>query len=265
MANLDPRSVQQMGMNALALVRHFGQMPLTELRKPDCIYFNWIGSRLVVYPLGIAWLLAVVTFALLIMVFWLGRRNGSLRLSWASFGAFFLLLLSVSAGMLLAWFPLQLVVGKSFGMGDSLGNRLFLAGLVALGFACGILVLRWLSRRIGSRDLSAGLLLVTALLAALVLYLLPGASYLLQWPALLGTASLLLSRLARTSAGRAGGACLSVLPAMLLLSPLANLFFVNLGLNLISLAAIALLLSLLFASGWPLFDFLVRRDPAAQR
>lgn len=253
-ANLDPRSVQQMGANTLALARRFGSLGDAPLRAPDCIYFNWLGPWLVVYPVWVGCALAALTFALLLVLFWRGRAR--VRLTFVSLAAFFVLLAGVGAGMLLAGSSLALVAGRSLGEGDTARNVWLFAGITLLGFALGLLILRGLGRNIGTRDLAGGLLLMAALLAVVVLLLLPGGSYLLQWPALLGAASLLLSRRAVSPAGRAAFGLLAALPVLLLLAPLAYLFFVNLGLGLASLGGTALLICLVLASSWPLFDFL---------
>jgi hypothetical protein len=256
-ANLDPRSLQQMGANTLALVRHFGALPLTKVRAPDCIYFNWIGQRLLAYPRWLGWVLSAATFTLLLLACRTGRRDGHLRLSFASLGTFFILLLFVSTGFLLPWSALRPVLGHSLGEGDTMGNLLLFLGLLGLGFLSGGLLLRRLSARLGAPNLAAGMLLVTALLATVVLYFLPGASYVLQWPALLGAGSLLLGLRAGGPVGRAGWGMLSAVLVMLLLAPLGFLFFENLGLSLAGLGANALLVSLLFATAWPALDFLL--------
>ena len=257
-ANLDPRSVQHMGANVLALVGHFGALPLAEVQAPDCVYFNWIGQRLIFYPNWVAWIVAVATLVLLFFAFLGGGREARPRLSFASLGAFFVLLLFVSLGMLLAWAALRPLVGHSLGRGDTLGNLLLFAGLLGLGFLIGGLTLRCLNARLGALNLAAGMLLVIALVAIVVLCLLPGASYVLQWPALLGAGSLLLARRAGGPAGRAGWGMLCAVPVLLLLAPLGFLFFENLGLSSPGLGANALLVSLLFATAWPAFDFLLR-------
>lgn len=257
-ANLDPRSVQHMGMNTLGLARHFGQLPLENVRGPDCIYFNWVGSRLFYYPVWFAWVLQALTLAFLAGVFLLGRRRGLVRWSWASLAAFFLLFLALGGSMLLLWLGLRPVAGESVQLGDKLGNYLLFAGLATTGFVAGNALLLALSGKIGARTLASGLLVVLALVAGAVLWWLPGASYLLQWPALLGAGSLFLGLRARTAAGSAFCALLAGLPVVLLLAPLAHLFFVNLGLNAVSLLATALFLLLLLVPAWPLFDFISR-------
>ncbi|MBA3651716.1 MAG: M28 family peptidase [Chthoniobacterales bacterium] len=256
--NLDPRSVQHMGVNVLGLVRHLGNLPLTEVKQSDCIYFNWLGQRLVFYPVGVAWILSAVTFTLLFGAFVIGQRRGLMRWSALSLGAFFILFLSISGGMLVVWLLLRAVIGDPLQLGDTLGNQLLFLGLVVLAFALGSAIMSALSAKLGARTLAAGLLLVAAILTTILILLLPGASYLLQWPALLGAGSLLLGLRARTAAGNAGWAVLAALPVVLLLAPLFYLFFANLGLSQVSLLATALLLTLLLATAWPLFDFIYR-------
>lgn len=232
------------------------------MRKPDCIYFNWVGHRLFFYPLWVAWILELATFVLLGLALFSAHQRGLLEPGIASLGAFFPLLLAVGGGMVLGWNGIRLVLGHSLGRGDTVDNRLFFAGFVALGFVIGAMILRRLSRKLGRGTLSGGLLLVPALLAAIVLFLLPGASYVLQWPALLGAVAFLLSLRASTPAVQAGWGLVAGLPLLLLFAPLADLFFVNLGLNDLSLGATALLLSLLLGAAWPVFDFLFRAGTA---
>ncbi|MGI8956267.1 MAG: M20/M25/M40 family metallo-hydrolase [Chthoniobacterales bacterium] len=247
-AHLDPRSVQQMGMNTLALARHFGALPLTKVRAPDVIFFNWIGCWLIVYPVWVGWILVVATFLLLFVAFRRGRRN--LRLSLVSLAAFFLLLLVVGGAIGLAGAGLGLVNAKSLGQGDTTGNLFCFIALAGIGFGLGLATLRWLSGKLGATNLAGGMLLVLSLLGAVVLWLLPGGSYVVQLPALLGAAGLLLG-------WRGSWGLLAALPVTILLAPLAYLFFVNLGLNAVSLGATALLVCLLLATAWPLFDFLL--------
>ena len=71
--NLDARSLQNLGTNALALTRHFGNLELPGARQPDRVYFNWFASRIIDYPqwfvagsclpVGLGLLVAVLTVA----------------------------------------------------------------------------------------------------------------------------------------------------------------------------------------------------------
>ena len=256
--NLDARSVQQMGANVLGLARHFGQLPLTEMKKHDAVYFNWLGSWLVVYPHWFAWIVALVTFGLLILAVVRSRGNGAIKLSLASLGVFFLLLLAVAAAMLLPEAIIKLLLRDSFLQGDTPSNRLLFAGIVAIGFAGGTALLSAFSGRFGCRNLHAGMLVIAAVLATVVCVVLPGGGYLFQWPVLFGIGSLVLALRAKSPAGNAGWGLVAAVPALLILAPLTYLFFVVLDLNASALLAASLLLTLLLAVAWPIFDFLLR-------
>ena len=256
--NLDPRSVQHMGMNTLGLTRHFGNLTQTVVKQPNCIYFNWLGHRLVFYPVWMGWILAATTFALLAVAFVAGRRGGLMKWSFASLGAFFLLLVSISAGMLLVWYTVRFLIGESLLPGDTLSNQLLFAGLVAVGALVGNWTMVVLNAKLGARNLAAGMIFVAAILAAGVLFFQPGASYFVQWPALLGAASLLFGLRAGESSRQALSGLLVALPVVVLFAPLAYFFFVNLDLNAISLLATALLLTLFLGTAWPLFDVIYR-------
>src|ERR1041384_6900219 len=59
-ANLDPRSVQHLGDNVLAVARHFGNLTLPLPKERDLVYFNWFGSELLCYPVWVAWAMAIL-------------------------------------------------------------------------------------------------------------------------------------------------------------------------------------------------------------
>lgn len=260
--NLDPRSVQHMGANVLALTRHFGNMPLARTLQPDRVYFNWRGHSLVVYPAWLVWFLMFVTFALLALAWRLRPERGGMRRMLGSVGAFILLFIVVAGGMLLTWGAIKLSSAGRLQRGDTLSNQLLFVGLVLTGFTCGAGLLRGLERKLGSRDLAAGLLLAAAILAAIASYLLPGSSYLFQWPVFFGAGSVLMG--SRTKQSFVAPFCGSVTAAatLLIVAPLMYLFFVGLGLNMASLLAAATLLTLLLAVAWPCFDFILRPSRA---
>ncbi len=254
--HLDPRSVQHLGANALGLARHFGNLPLTNIRKPDCVYFNWLGDRLVVYPGWVVWVLMVATFALLAFAVARNPQRDFMNLS--ALGAFVVLVLAVAGGMLLVWKAIELLLGDSLLRGDTPSNTLLFGGLLAVGFGCGIFVLRALSSKLGSRNLHTGLLLLASILAAVVSGVLSGASYLFQWPVLCGVGMLLISLFVRRPTGAAVWGLIAAVPAILIIAPLPYPFLVALDLNMASLLVAALLVSLLLAVAWPVFEFIVR-------
>ncbi len=254
--HLDPRSVQHAGANVLGLTRHFGNLPLTNTKKPDCVYFNWLGDRLVFYPEWVIWILMVATFGLLALAVARDPQRDLMKLS--ALAAFVILVVAVAGGTLLVWRVVGLLIGDSLLQGDTGSNTLLFGGFLTVGFGCGMLVLRALCARLGSNTLHTGLLLLAAVLAATASAAVPGTSYVLQWPVLCGVGILLVSRSVRQPTAAVWWGSLAAVPAILILGPLPYLLMVALDLGMASLLVAALLLSLLLAVAWPVFEFIVK-------
>ncbi|MGI8891110.1 MAG: M20/M25/M40 family metallo-hydrolase [Chthoniobacterales bacterium] len=255
-ANLDPRSVQQMGANALGLARYFGQQMLGNLRQPDRIYFNWLGQRpLFVYPVWVGWLLAVLSLALCALGWFRAPQPVPFRANLLGIGGFFLLFLAVVGGMFVVWTALEFLIGHSLLRGDTLSNQLLVAGLITVGFICGNLVLVLLSRKLGWQPLALGLSVPALFLAMIVLFILPGASYVFQWPVLFGLASLVIGLRTKSLTTIVIAGLAALVPALLLLVPLIYFFFVGLNLGGTWILAAGALLTWLLAVSSPFFHF----------
>jgi hypothetical protein len=113
----------------------------------------------------------------------------------------------------------------------------------------------WLLRRANMAEGLAGALAVWVVLTLAANALLPGASYLLMWPALLGTIALLLSF--RSRASTRGRSLLKSLlvnaPAPLLLAPTILLLHqaITIGIAPVSAALVALAVCLIPLEPWP--------------
>lgn len=256
--NLDPRSVQEMGTNVLALARHFGDLPRNKLSRPDAIYYDLLGKVLVVDPQWVVCLLRVAIFALLAFAYVLGRKRALLRFRLISLTVFPLLLLITGGGILLIWKGVSAIGPAPLLFGDTPSNQLLFAGFILIGLVCGGWLLRSAAAKFGTFELAAGMLTIVAILAAVVSYLLPGSSYLFQWPVLFGIGGLLLSLQTKQRPGLIFGALVAAIPAILILVPLIYLFFVLLDLNTILLSVVSILICLLFAIVWPLLDSILR-------
>ncbi len=247
--NLDARSVQQMGANLLGLVRHFGNESWHFARQPDCVYFNWLGRRsLFVYTVWSAWALALTTLVLCVLGSF-GRRL-SFKNALTGGGLFLVLFLSIAAGLLLSWGGISILLRSALCEGDTFGNHLLFAGLMAFGFACGCAVLATVRIRIDPLALGWGMTWMAAILAAVLLFVLPGGSYVLQWPAFFGAIALLFGQRAKRDGARAFWAFLGAAPAVLILVPLTYFFFVALGLSSALMVAEALLLTVFLAAAF---------------
>ncbi|MEY2548205.1 MAG: hypothetical protein QOD64_787 [Verrucomicrobiota bacterium] len=258
--NLDPRSVQHIGANVLGVVRHFGNLPLPLTRERDLVYFNWFGTRLWLYPIWLAWavgLLAPIFFA--VGCVRLAARAGlTLRGTIAGFASFFvqlLIMLGASFALLIA---ARYIAGEIL-EGDTLSNKLLFAGIMGIAVGLGIANQRIFTKKIGVANLSAGQLFAVSLLTLVLCWLLVGGSYVLQWPLVFGMAGLLLS-VRLTERARPVCEFIFMVPALLVLVPLACMFFVSLLLTYLGLAAAGLLMTILLAMAPPVFHHLAGRS-----
>jgi hypothetical protein len=252
--NLDPRSVQHLGANVLGIIRHFGNLALPQPTEPDLVYFNWFGSHLLVYPVWFVWtvaLLAPILFALG-CVRSAGRLELSLGRTLAGFGSFFLQFLIIIGGSFAAFAAARFFAGE-FLEGDTTSNRLLLAGVVGTAFGLGIVSQRVLGTKLGIANLVAGQLLAVSLLTLLLCWFLVGGTYVLQWPLVFGMAGMLVG-LRFTGPTRSLCHFAFLVPALLILVPLAYMFFVSLFLSYLGLAAVVFLLTTLIAIAPPVFD-----------
>ena len=79
-ANLDPRSLQHHGEQALAVVRHLGNTPLRDLvSTEDVVFFDLAGLAVVRYGLGVGRLLVLLSLLLAAVV-----TAAAVRRGWAS-------------------------------------------------------------------------------------------------------------------------------------------------------------------------------------
>jgi len=210
LADLDPRSLQHHGANALSLTRHFGGLDLRQTAEGDSVFFSVLGLAVVRYPQGwVIPLLAAVTVAAVIVV-GAGLRRGSLSLRGLAGGglAFLAAAGSVAVSTFLAVLALDLARGGelSTGMGGTYNVQFYELGLLLINLAITGGVYAAFQRRFQAVDLAAGALLIWLVLAGVKAWLLPGGSYLFLWPLAAGLIPLIvhLSRRPVPSALKAG-------------------------------------------------------------
>jgi hypothetical protein len=259
-ANLDPRSVQHVGANVLGVIRHFGNLPLPLTRERDLVYFNWFGTVLWVYPIWLAWavgLLAPIIFGLGCIRF-AGRLGLTVRGTLAGFISFFVQLVIMIGGSFAAFLVARYFAGELL-EGDTVSNQLLFAGIMGIAAGLGITGQRLFANRIGLANLGAGQLFAVSLLTLALCWFLVGGSYVLQWPVVFGMAGTLLG-LRFAEPARRVCAFIFLIPALLILVPLAYMFFVSLLLTYPGLAAAGLMLTLLLAMAPSIFHLLAGRS-----
>lgn len=253
-------SIQHAGAQALALVRHLGNLGLENFKAPDAVYFTALEPIFVRYPAILAIPLAAGVALLCGAVLRLGLR--SKLLTWAELRLALALFLGnlVAAPLLAAqaWQATRTLrpeLGQAIATTHIKNDWLYAAGLSALTvalFTAAYGLARW---RIRLPNLAAGALAVWAGLAVLSSVLLPGFSYMLAWPLLFSLLAMGWSFLtdSRPKAGRAvswrrwAALMLAAIPALLLWVPALHLFFLGTALGFLPalIAAVVLLLGAL--------------------
>ncbi|MFD9946335.1 M20/M25/M40 family metallo-hydrolase [Nonomuraea sp. NPDC059023] len=188
-AHVDLATLQQMGDNTLALVRSFGGADLARLSTgDDLVYFNVPPGLLVRYPAWAATLLGAVALLAVLALIFLARRRGVVT-SRRTLIATALALVPIGAAVAVGaffWDLLKMVRPGLSGTATTTPYRPELLWLAVLMLA-GTILVTWyalLRRRVGPAELALGMLTWTALIAAVLGVVSPGASHLAAWPAL---------------------------------------------------------------------------------
>jgi hypothetical protein len=268
-AHLDRRSLQHHGSSALALARHFGEAGVPEKGTTDAVYFNAIGPGLVVYSVRTACLAAFLALLLLAAAGIVGFRKGLLTPQKFLRSAFFLFLVLVLGPIIAVLFAK--LVGLSHGTwlptGEPGSNRLYFTALLFLVSAEFLILYGLFRHKNGWHNIafaasSLGILLTIGLTAAV-----PGASYIMGMPSLLGAAAILGIFLFRadgidTTGGTAAVALCSFATGIVF-APLIHFIFVALGLTPMGTAGLAVLMVLALQGVIPAIEILSRKGTGA--
>ena len=257
-SELDQRSLQHHGLSLLSLSRRFGDLDLREVRRPNAVYFNLPGMKLVnysgVWVLPLAVLIALVFLGLLIF----GLRRKRLALSGIVIGFLAFLASLVASGLVVTglWKLLALWVNRNGGApsGETYQDKIFLVGFIALTIAITAALHLVFRRKVSLPNLMAGGLLWWLLLLVLASALAPGASYLFAWPLLfsLGAFGFLLARADAESVGAYKLQLiltLGAIPGIILLAPTIQQVYTGLTVRMAGaiMVLVVLLLALLMA------------------
>jgi len=219
--NLDVRSLNHHGMQALAVTRHLGDMDLSSERASGTlIYFSLLRGILVRYGQAAAWTLASILTALTAMAVMRNRRmvgKGLLRL----------LTSVLIAGAVALCVQLLLMLFLWEGWLES-AFRFESPWMVAPMLLLSIEVVRRRSRREdGGQDLALGAVLVFAVVGVAATVFQPGASFVFVLPTMCGALALVLR------AGLVTWTLLSI-PTVVLLLPFTVLLYDTLTFVLIA-------------------------------
>ncbi len=231
---LDGRALEHEGRSALALVNHFGNLPLPLPAAPAMVYFN-AGNVLVHYPLAWVWGIEIVLCALWVGAIYAAGRRSSLRLA--------LLGLLGVAGIELAMtlipycflsllrklhlFHGELSFGQEYGRWWFLGAALILGGMAALRLASR------LAARVGAVDMCVAVVLMQLMLSGLACARFPAAAHLAMAGAVTGLFLLGLTLWKpRSPAMHVAAVIVALLPALVIWVPLARHLDAGLGVDM---------------------------------
>ncbi|HYV10582.1 MAG TPA: M20/M25/M40 family metallo-hydrolase [Pyrinomonadaceae bacterium] len=252
--NISEASLQHHGTYALALARRFGNASLDTPSNDNAVYFDLLGKRLVHY--STRWVLpATVLIAIIFAaIAWFGARRGKITLPGVALG-FLSFVAAVFAALgfgLLAWGFIDFTFSRKANPGG-----VYFVAFVLLTGVIAIFLYRRSFRKATIENLALGalagwlLLLVIASLAA------PGSSYLFFWPLVFCLAArLIMFRAETTTVTLFTLQLLFVLPAVVLLVPMAYSIFVALGFPAVMI--VAPMLMLLFGLLIPQFACVTR-------
>jgi MFS family permease len=251
-------SLQHHGSYGLALTRHFGQLDLAALRNShgDDVFFDWFGSRLVAYSQS--WVLPgqILITLLLAMALVLAFRRPEVnkRQFFLALLACLAILTLLVAAVAAGWWLVSLVLANRRIISDSSANLSILSGLMFFGACIGMLLLGFFRRRLGVQELSLAALSLWCALSWLLALAIPSGSYLLFWPLLLG----LLGNVSTNFRNRPTAQWIrnapAIVAAVLLFAPFVYLLYIFLTLQMISVAASALLLGLFLLISLPALE-----------
>ena len=264
--NLNRGSLQQHGDSALALARAFGNADLSRLGGGDAVYFSVLNRWFVHYPRRWVWplagLLLLLSLAASLYAGGAGdatARGIALGLLANMVGGAFLCLAGYGVVALLNWLHLRKLQD-----GNVLQNSFYFLGLCALLSVLWLVGFRLLRKKLTAGSLILGGAFLLCLLAVAAAYWMPGAGYVLVWPAaalVLGTFVVSPPRAEAPSLAHAIVIGLLSLPALLVLVPLLQGFFEALGLSTIGGPVIGLALAILFLSLAPAIELVLAPRP----
>jgi hypothetical protein len=251
---INPRTLQDLGANALALTKHFGNTDLGP-KTTNAVYFNVLGATLIRYTGVVSIALLLLTVLLFAFVVWRGFKTELLTILGIVWGFFALLGAGIFSALAtwLAWWLILTIRSsiRTVPWSEPYDSNIFRVAfvLLALGLTAAFYLLS--ERRSVWRSLAVGALIWWLILAVGVTFMVPGASYLFTLPLLFVLVGLTIGLYLREPESLIAQVVLAVamLPAVILWAPMLYVVFVALTLNSAWIVAIcaALLFGLLLA------------------
>jgi hypothetical protein len=269
--NLSAASVQHHGSYALSLLRHFGQIDLSELKRQmgDEVFFDLYGDRLIAYP--VSWVIpgqVAIALALCIaLLLWLRRSRIHVGRLVSAMGLHLASLVIISGCLALAWCIVSLLLSRWQITGVSSDNSLQLVGFALLATATAIPFFHIFRQKFTVEEMTLAGLLVLCLFSIAFSLVLPTGSYLFFWPLVLLAIGWLLFESTSTK-GPISLLCANIpgsSVAILIITPMIYLACTFLGLGYAIIATEGALVGLLFTTSPPMINLAVPCDKNRRR
>ncbi len=238
--NLDPRSIQHHGGQALALTRHFADLDLKNRTATDAVYVTLFQGVLLHYSQGWVWVILVLAIGWFGWAINRGIHHGYLSRAGiqTGIGAFGLFTLISAGGMgLFWWITGALRVRQSpVSWSDWYHLHYFQAGFALFALCTAVSIYSRFRKTTSVFDLSTGALAwwLTGGIGTTLLW--PGASYLFVWPffgALVGvTLTFAKPASVRSVSTAMVYSIAGALPGFLVIAPVTYFLFVGLPLDM---------------------------------
>jgi hypothetical protein len=227
--NINPGSLQHHGDYVLELAKRFGNITADDPRSEDVIYFDVLGWFLVSYRQSLSTLLLTCSGALLVFALWRGMAIGNLQVGGIALGVVSMIVeVALTVGG--AWIASSLMFAvhrATIERGLMYHSGWYVLSCCVFGLAAGATFQSLLARRIGSGNLTGGVLIGWMCLTILVTIFLPGGSYLFLWPELftvVGSIAVLATKSTSVLTNTILP-ILGVIPALALVSPMMHKMF----------------------------------------
>jgi Peptidase family M28 len=251
--NVDLRTLQQSGNDALPLARRLADADLSQLARvggANAVYFNPAGNWLVVYPEAWARPFAIGVLALFLLVAAVGFVRAVVRVNGVLLALLLCVLSLLAAWRAADWMAVYLPRFHAYpgNVGPYLYHPVYAAALACL--VAGLTFALWEIGNLRWEEIAlAGTGVWTAAAMALS-FRFPEASYLAVWPLvpILAVLGIALARPSRDAGGRgtvlAVLAWLSAVPTVLLLAPLLPSVQLALGISALGAPGQAVIVAL---------------------
>ncbi len=183
---LDQGSLQQEGDIMLALVKHFGNIPLNDLKSSDNVYFDFPSLGLVHYP--VSWIMPLNTTLLLLVVAILGLALKTKTVRGSRIVASAIVFPSILFGLAVTSHFLWLAIRYlhpgygSLLQGDTYNSHWYLLAFVFLNMGLFGFLYTYACKWLRPIEFAFGVISCWLILLVLASVWLPGVSFLLFWP-----------------------------------------------------------------------------------